>query len=359
MNTKSCLLAATLSLGVAALPATADEIIFYQDFGCDGGTSDGCGAATTPQDWTLVSGDAGSDVKYESTNADWGVTETLFSDRSTRDETNPSLFSVTGRNWDIHDGEDNPYVSGYRDPSSDPAMRNENMSGNMLGHEDENYDQYEDNYYQIDGIDIASNTVSATLEFEFDSWIRGFLANGYDDVDGFAVAYAVGGSSDFSRLDPTAASAMQYRLLGVACNPDSVIGDRSLNALTGESTTCGSEIWGFDGHGTTGTTLSGSADAMAGTALFDLSGLRGQTISLRFAFASNNAYNACGDSSSCASVAEGINIDNIKVSQVCVSGSGPDCEPPGTSVPEPASVALALLGLTAYARRRRQTRRPF
>ena len=126
---------------------------------------------------------------------------------------------------------------------------------------------------------------------------------------------------------------MLYRDLGVTCSPDSTIGDGSLNALTGEATACGNVIRGFDGH---------QVGSMAGTALFDLSDLAGQQISLRFAFASNNT----------GALAEGINIDNIKVTQ-CVPGD-PDCDPPQGDVPEPSSAALALLGVTALWRRRKQ-----
>ncbi len=325
-NTQLTLLGLLVLLAMPA--AQAEEIIFFQDFGCDGGVNDNCGAATTPQSWSYVGGTA----TYQTFNAQYGVTETISADSSTRIEDNPSNFSVTGRNWDIHDGDDNPYVSGYKDPGS---ATNPNMSGNMLGHEDENYDHHEDNYYQIDGIQLASNIDSAQLMFDFDSWINGWV-DGYKDVDGFAVAIAVGGGG-FDLLNPTGDSDMQYRKLGDVGVPDGNIGDGSLNALVGESTAYGADIYGFDGWDSTMN--------MAGTAMFDLSGFAGQTISLRFAFASNSS----------GSLAEGINIDNIKVTQVCTSGSGPDCDtPPGTGVPEPASAALALLGLTAMVRRRRR-----
>lgn len=70
----------------------------------------------------------------------------------------------------------------------------------------------------------------------------------------------------------------------------------------------------------------------------------GDTVSLRFAFASG------GDSYQ----AEGINIDNVKLTGVCTSGDGPRCKPPGdgNDVPAPASLALAALGVMAVRRRR-------
>jgi hypothetical protein len=79
--------------------------------------------------------------------------------------------------------------------------------------------------------------------------------------------------------------------------------------------------------------------------MFDLSGFEGQTVSIRFAFTTNDLNSGSGD---------GINIDNIKITGVCAGGtSGPNCSPPpGGGVPEPASLGLALLGLTAVWRRR-------
>ena len=352
----------TLLLGLLLLlPVThAEDIIFFQDFGCDGGPNDNCGAATTPQTWNLVQGVGGpgstTDVKYQST--DLGVTETIYADRSTRNEgggvPNDMGFSVTGRNWDIHDGDDNPYVAGYHTQNQGGGTitaDNPLMSGNMLGHEDENYDNHEDNYYQIDGIQLATNIDSAQLMFDFDSWINA-LVDGHSDVDGFAVAIATGGGN-FSRLDPTVASDMQYRLLGEVNDPDGNLGDGSLNNLIGESTSTNADIFGFDGHVNLDPgNLPPNYNApigngvMAGTAMFDLSGLAGETISLRFAFATNSS----------GALQEGINIDNIKVTQTCTDpGSGPACNPPGGGeIPEPASLALALIGLTAAYRRRRK-----
>ena len=327
-----CALAAFLASPIAY----SAEIIFFQDFGCDDGTdgsSDSCGAPTTPQVWNQVANpDGNGGETYESTDNVWGVTETIRVDASTRVEPNPSPFSVTGRNWDIHDGDDNEWVSGYKDPGSNT---NPNMSGNMLGHEDENYDVFEDNYYQLDGIELADNLIEATLMFDFDSWID-------DDVDGFGVAISTDGV-DFDLLDPTGDSDMQYRLLGMVNIPDGNEGDASLNELLGEGTTTGDDIIGFDGHD--GVDEFGNAvfTEMAGTAMFDLIGFAGDTISLRFVFASNSS----------GSLQEGINIDNIKVTAMCADGELPDCDtPPGGGVPEPSTLALAMLGLTFAYRRR-------
>lgn len=317
LQARTLLIAFVLALAVPS--AHALEIIFFQDFGCDGGSNDDCGAATTPQSWTQVNSNPD---RYVSNNPNYaGVTETINSDNSTRIEGNPSNFSVTGRNWDIHDGDDNQWVSGYKDPDTDADNRNPNMSGNMLGHEDENYDYHEDNYYQIDGIQLSSLLTDIQLMFDYDSWID-------SDVDAFGVAFSTDGGNDFNILNPTNDSDMQYRDVGTSSD------DQSLNYLLGESS---GTVRGFDG-------MEPGGD-MAGTAMFDLSGFAGQTLSLRFAFATNSS----------GSLKEGINIDNIKVTGVCTSGSGPDCDqPPGTGVPEPGSLALAMLGLTALYRRRQR-----
>ena len=316
---QACLLSAAL---VCASTAGAVEMIFLQDFGCDGTGDENCGGvATTPQTWnqlpnTWDPGDGGE--TYQSNNPTYvGVVETIRVDGDTRSVTStPAAFSVTTRNWDIHNGEQNPWVSGYRDGS------NTDMQGNMLGHVDANYSNWEDNFYQIDGIILDADLTDIQLMFSYDSWIE-------DDIDGFAVAFSFDGGADFDLLNPTGSSDMQYRDLG-----DS---DQSLNNLVGEA---GPDVMGFDGHEPNGD--------MAGTAMFDLSavGAAGQTLSLRFAFASNGS-----------SQQEGINIDNIKVTGTCPPGSsGPNCGPPGTVVPEPGSLALALLGLTAIYRHRKKAR---
>lgn len=311
-----------LVMAMAMPSAHALEIIFFEDFGCDGGGNDNCGAATARPNWTQI---GNPDTHRADTNYA-GVTQVISSDSSTRVSAsgdNPSNFSVTGRNWDIHDGDMNTWVSGYKEDSDnvqDSANENENMSGNMLGHVRANYDNYEDNYYQLDGIALDSLLTDIQLMFDFDSWIS-------NDVDAFGVAVSTDGSN-FDLLNPTGDSDMQYRPVGSSSS------DQSLNVLLGEPS---GTVQGFDGQEAGG--------RMAGTAMFDLSDFAGQTISLRFAFASNNS----------GSLEEGINIDNIKVTGVCTSGSGPDCDqPPGTGVPEPGSLALAMLGLTALYRRQRK-----
>ena len=290
-----------------------------------------CGAATTPQTWVegpnaYDLGDGGN--TYTSNNPNFaGVTESITADGDTRVLTHgsqPANFSVTGRNWNIHNGAQDPWISGYR-----PGGDNPNMSGNMLGHvgsvdaegniTNPNYDNYEDNYYQIDGIVLHADLTDIQLMFDYDSWIE-------SDIDGFAVAFDFDGGTSFELLDTfTMDSDMDYRNLGSS--------DQSLNNLVGES----GDVIGFDGN---------AGGEMAGTAMFNLStvGAAGQTLSLRFAFASNGSSHQ-----------EGINIDNIKVTGICDPGS-PDCDPPGTGAPEPGSLALALLGLTAVYRQRKKTR---
>lgn len=317
-----------LVLAMAMPAAHALEIIFFEDFGCEGDGYDNCGTVETPRpNWTQI---GNPDTHRADTNYA-GVTQVISSDSSTRVSAsgdNPNNFSVTGRNWDIHDGSRNEWVAGYREDSDNVQEHfneNENMSGNMLGHVRANYDHWEDNYYQLDGIVLDNLLTDIQLMFDYDSWIS-------DDVDAFGVAVAANGGG-FDLLTPISRSTdpdsdMQYRTVG------SSSADQSLNVLLGEPS---GNVVGFDGHE--------SGGRMAGTAMFDLSGFAGQTISLRFAFASNNS----------GSLEEGINIDNIKVTGVCTSGSGPSCDNvPGTGVPEPGSLALAMLGLTALYRRQRK-----
>ena len=339
LRTKTHPLMLVFLLSMAMPAAHALETVFFQDFGCDGGGNDNCvppGVATTPQTWTQVTNpDGQGGYTFESINPNFPVNpppsiiETVRADGSTRTEYNPSNFSVTAqspvssKNWDIHDGDDNPWVSGYKqdaDNIQDNNNENENMSGNMLGHEDENYNHQEANYYQVDNLVIDANLTDVQLMFDYDSWID-------DDQDGFAVALSIDGGI-FSLLNPNGDSDMTYRDLG------SRSGIR-LDELTGQTS---GNLFGFDGHDTGGD--------MAGTAMFDLTGVSGSTISLRFAFSSNST----------GSLEEGINIDNIKVTGICTSGSGTNCDPGTTGAPEPGSLALALLGLTAVYRHRRKAK---
>lgn len=223
------------------------------------------------------------------------------------------------KNFDVHHQSTNPYAGGNDNP---------NMMGQVLGHVKPNYDAYEDNYYQIDNIALSSSMTDFQLMFEFDSWIQS------DSPDGFAVAISSNGGSSWSLLNPTAGSDMQYANIGT-------VGDSSLNALTGQPTSGGSTIRGFDGFDNYGNMID-----MAGTAMFDIANTyAGSTISLRFAFASG-----------ASSEAEGINIDKVKVTGVCTSGSGPDCDDPpsGGDIPEPGSLALAMLGVAAVYRSRKR-----
>ena len=327
-------LVVALSLTAAPLSQAA-EILFFQDFGCDGMASSNCGAATTPPTWTLAGNSATNTTggtepgkRYTTTRSD-GVVETIFADDSTSTQASSGNFSVTGKNWNIHKGSQNTQASGYRSPNS---VNNPNMSGNMLGHQVGNSDYlpntYEDNFYQISNLSLDSDLQSAMLTFDFDSLIR-------NDGDGFAVAVSNNSGTTFSLLTPVLTSAnadsdMQYRSL------TPYAGD--LRIWTGQT---GSTQTGFDGNG--------SGQLKAGTAMFDLTAFKGQTIQLRFAYASNSLNGSTLSS-------EGINIDNIKVSGVCTTGTGPTCDTPNTTVPEPASLGLALLGLTGVAWRRRAKR---
>ena len=343
---------------VAIAPAAySDSIIFSQDFGCNPGINQASGAcagqSATPQTWTQINSGSGIDgpsitpsgnQQYDSTTKQVvgspnvaSVKESIYvGSNSSTQSSAPNNFSVTPRNWDIHDGSTAVNISGYRQPgtSANPTS-NTNMKGNMLGMvvTDSGSSQTlpganESNFYQISGLKldgIGSTFNGANLSFDFDSYI-------WPDGDGFALAIATSSNgglsySSFSLLTPTAGSAMQYRTL-----PGGVGNNANLSALTGQ----GATATGFDGNG----------NGTAGTALFDLSGFAGKTVALRFAFTTN---------SSTAGSADGINIDNIKISESCTSGStSGSCTPP-PGVPEPASMALVLLGVgAAYRRRPRQ-----
>lgn len=279
--------------------------------------------------------------------------ESIYADGQTRTVSNSSPYSVNNRNWDIHHQSTNPYAGGNGGaPWHGGATKkyNPNMSGQVMGHVRANYDRWEDNYYQINDIALSSDWTDIGLMFDFDSWIS-------SDVDGFAVSYRTTGG--WNLLNPTSASQMQYRNLGS--------NDESLNWLSGFDngtwsgngddcgsigTIGGSSTCGYDGHE--------NGAWMAGIAMFDLTGLAGNTIDLRFSFASDSSTgnNSCSNLSTTSScrTEEGINIDNIKITAICANGNqGPGCGGgPSTGIPEPSSIALMMLGATAVYRRQRK-----
>ena len=260
-----------------------------------------------------------------------GANERTFSEWDTG-----SGFAATN-NWGLHDKDTNlPINDG-------------NLSGNVMGHigndnggtGTQNYRPLETSYYEISIALSLFQQDNRQLMFDYDSWIR---INNVDD--GFNVVAYTGnplpttGSPEswlepedevainLELLDPTGASQMQYdRDLGSAGNftrLDDVSGFRDadgLDAFTGQD-----------------------PSDMTGVAMFDLSTYEHDVFNLRFSFGTGTA-----------STAEGINLDNVKITGDCISGSGPTCDPPGGGVPEPASFALVALGLTALYRRRRHS----
>ncbi len=228
-------------------------------------------------------------------------------------------YYANTNNWGVHNGTQNPWTSGGS------PYPNPNMQGNVLGHIDgyrgydggSGYHSKERSYYEID-LDLSSSTGSK-LSFDFDSWIDHDLSDGFN-----VIAYNGSGgranaldTTGFNLLTPTASSDMQY--------------DPNMNGnLHGQLDNISGYYDGFNGHDPN--------MMMAGTAMFSLSQFDGQMITLRFSFGSNKEY---------YSNPEGINIDNILVSDY-------DTPPPGPpGIPEPTGLTLLGLGLLGFIRKRK------
>ena len=258
-----------------------------------------------------------------------GLTETIFVSNNAM--SNPGFSDngeVTEKNWDIHDGSRNEWLLDSSETGFNPAgpgLSNNDLRGNRLGHVDENYASDTAHYYQIDGIDLSGFT-DAQLMFDYDSWIESV------NVDAFAVAVSSDGGSTWGLLNPTGASNMQYDTQ--TANGGDGLSEMYVGKMTGqipEGAGAGSlpaPFQAFDNQ-----------TSMTGTGMFNLS--TGQTISLRFAFGADSD----------SSVAEGINIDNIKI-------TGTPDDPGGSNeVPEPLTLGLVLGGLAAVGWRRRSSKR--
>ncbi len=255
-----------------------------------------------------------------------GANERTFSEYDTG-----SLNFLPTNNWGLHDKDTNtPIRAG--------------LTGNVMGHigndnggtGTNNYRPLETSYYEIT-VDLSLfNLANRQLMFDYDSWISTvFLDDGFNVV-AYTGDFLTGTSTDLwlegtvgnnlTLLAPTGASDMQY----------------DADLTSGGAFTRLDDISGFaDDPGQDAFTGTGSS-LMTGVAMFDLSGFDHDQFNLRFSFGSGTA-----------STAEGINIDNVKITGDCINGgTDPTCQPPGTGVPEPASLALAALGLTVMYRRR-------
>lgn len=301
LSKKIAVTAGSLML-LGSFSASAISTIFEQDF--DAGLN--TGAYATTETIAIDPGESASGIDTRYVNCGGSCPFSV----------NNHPTDGTTRNFNVHHKDTNPYAGG-----TSGSMVNHNMMNQVLGHVYADYNGHEDNYYQIDGLDLTGFT-DLSLMFEFDSWIES------DSPDGFAVAISDDDGASWDLLTPNGASEMQYRQIGT-------VGDNSLNVMTGQSGATGAAIVGFDGHENGGN--------MEGTAMFDISdSFAGDSVSLRFAFASD------GDSNQ----AEGINIDKIKL-RGCIPPD-PDCDTPGggNNVPAPATLVLAALGVMAVRRRR-------
>ncbi len=271
-----------IGLGLVSVPVLADTV-FFQDFE----TGLGVGERTFSREW-----DSNNSPNWHPTN-----------------------------NWGVHDQSTNPWASGSVNHGT---ATNASMSGKVMGHIYANYDNYEQSYYEID-LNLASSTGSK-LSFDFDSWIID------DDTDGFnVIAYnGSGGRTDpentagFTLLTPTGTSEMKYQELSGTANGG------QLDNISSTS----SPVQGFNGHEAGG--------LMAGTAMFNLSAYDGQMVTLRFSFGSNQSQDPYSNQYN----AEGINIDNILVTNMNV-------DPPEPGIPEPTGLSLLGLGLLGFIRRRK------
>jgi len=269
---------------------------------------------------------------WRNTNFDGTFTEAVNS-------THPSR-------WGFHDDDTNIYLNNNNNGS---------LIGNVVGHigntdhtqgaansSYRNYANQEQSIYtmQVDLTGVANNGLK--LMFNFDSWI-------YDDnIDGFNIAAYTGTLNNSLSASAVNASGTNSDLVAVStalAGSDMIY--RNLTHSNNRLDDTNGYSSGFNGDGAAG-------DNMHGVAMFDLSGLGlagNSSVNLRFAFGSSNS-----------NTAEGINIDKIKIIGNCVAGStaiggshnGCDDPPSGGNVPEPTTLALSILGLSAVYRRRRK-----
>ena len=169
------------------------------------------------------------------------------------------------------------------------------------------------------------------MSFNFDSEIGNGSADG-------ASLVAYGGNT----LNKTFTGAVGYSLLQTNTGTGNgefayrdIGGGQLDNAQFGSN--AGSDL-AFNPNGNQGALKTG-------TALFDLSGFTNQIVNFRLAFGSNGSNNS-----------DGIAFDNFNLTGSDCTGMGGSCEDMVASVPEPASLALAMIGLAgAYDMRKKRS----
>jgi hypothetical protein len=205
-------------------------------------------------------------------------------------------------------------------------LDNAAISGNRVGHYN--------GFYNANERSIFSFSIDATgfdltkLSFDFRSILRDY---GNPDRDGASLVAYTG------TFNETTLGNNSYQLLSTN-NGEFVYENVDPNSQLDEAQ-----------FGTPNTgPFTGFANDVnnEGTAMFDLTGLgfSNEIVNFRLAFGSTDSYNS-----------DGIVFDNFKLEGSDCTGPGGSCQMGGGSVPEPASLALAMIGLAGiYGARKKR-----